>query len=416
MSSSGHIIPAGPQPSGAPDNGGAAVGGRLRSPDGHLPGLDLIRAAAITLVLAAHLPGNANPDGAIARLRFSCGALGVDVFFALSGFLIGGILIDTGSRLKETRILAGFWLNRWLRTLPNFYLLFAVNLWLGTIVFTRRHLEWEDVLRTAVFCQNLTHAPGWFFMEAWSLSIEEWFYLLLPLGLWLGLRARLSFRVVLGVLLAAMICVPLIRRGFSPVWADWTFGVNVIVPNRFDGLGCGVAAAWCARAWPDRWRTSASTLAVVGVLLLAGCMSLAQWPSFEHRGWALKLLPFLQPLSCALLLPVASAWSGWRVPLLAGTTAAVARWSYSLYLVNSSVAFALDRALRARGSVNEFTILAADACFLVASFALAAALYRWFERPILRLRSRVPLCREAAAAKHSPSAEGRPRSAGEAAA
>jgi len=77
-------------------------------------GLDLIRAVAISLVLFAH---------SIQSVIFgiSIGVLGVEIFFVLSGYLIGQILIRDFSNNASISTLANFWLRRWFRTLPLYY-------------------------------------------------------------------------------------------------------------------------------------------------------------------------------------------------------------------------------------------------------------------------------------------------------
>ena len=139
-------------------------------------GLDAMRAAAILMVLVSHTW----PSEKATNWGYVFGVLGVEMFFILSGFLIGGILLrlaNTG-RLQTWHDLVRFWRRRWYRTLPNYYLfLFLQMAWRAWVLGYPGvlSLDWQYI----VFAQNLTDGPSFFFPETWSLSIEEWFYLYL---------------------------------------------------------------------------------------------------------------------------------------------------------------------------------------------------------------------------------------------
>lgn len=178
-----------------------------------IPGLDLLRALAITMVVVGH----ARPLLTLTRPLSSFwwlegGRMGVDLFFVLSGFLIGGILLETHKHLGTSRILAGFLIGRWLRTLPLYYFFLLVNV-LVHLAFFPWPFGWGWELSPYLwFGQNLTERTPPFFFESWSLAVEEWFYLLMPLALWAGLRAGMSFSRCLGACLGTMLAVPLLLR------------------------------------------------------------------------------------------------------------------------------------------------------------------------------------------------------------
>ena len=147
------------------DNGAEIVG----------PALSLSHGV---MLVEAHFP-------ALAVLRH-LGSVGVDLFFVLSGFLIGGILWRTGAQLRSGRVLMGFWLRRWLRTLPNYYFFLVVAV-LVLLATRPQSIDWlHRVLPTALFVQNFAQRVTPFFPESWTLAVEEWFYLLFPAALWLG--------------------------------------------------------------------------------------------------------------------------------------------------------------------------------------------------------------------------------------
>ncbi len=146
--------------------------------DHRIFGLDVMRFIAIFMVLIGHskmlLPVQYKPifDGILLD--------GVAIFFVLSGFLIGKILIKQ-LETSEANLsgLVHFWKRRWMRTLPA-YLVVLLFLMIYTLVFIPSNFP-SDWWKYFLFSQNLINERNEFFAESWSLSIEEWFYLTIPL-------------------------------------------------------------------------------------------------------------------------------------------------------------------------------------------------------------------------------------------
>src|SRR5579883_268892 len=118
-------------------------------------GLDVWRALAITLVLVGHASFFFLPLTSKLDAWYGLAFLGVELFFVLSGFLIGGILIaefrDGTFRLRQ------FWLRRWLRTLPNYFLFLALNI----VLYRAMNGAWPQFGLFLVFLQNFAwpHPP-----------------------------------------------------------------------------------------------------------------------------------------------------------------------------------------------------------------------------------------------------------------
>jgi peptidoglycan/LPS O-acetylase OafA/YrhL len=158
--------------------------------DRHSFGLDMIRAFAIILVIICHIG-----TGIDTKVALFFGYFGVELFFVLSGFLIGGSLINIVNKEGDLNIkdISGFWKKRWFRTLPNYYLVLIVFLLLDLVlsIYKVKIFSLLDFVKYFTFTQNLmwlqpvalhTFTSG-FFALSWSLAIEEWFYLLFPLTL-----------------------------------------------------------------------------------------------------------------------------------------------------------------------------------------------------------------------------------------
>ena len=346
-------------------------------------GLDALRALAVTLVFFAHgsilfvpvfIPG---PELVLMAYW------GVELFFVLSGFLIGGLLIDGCA--GGTRWVPQFWLRRWLRTLPNYYLFLLAN-----IVFVRAVSgEYPDWGAYAFFVQNLAWPHPPFFDEAWSLAVEEVFYLLAPLlavAVAPFLRDR---RSVVAALLAALLLALLARLAYVLI-ADplWDSGVRKIALVRLDAIGWGVLAAYACRrfslspALRKRMALLALPLLVgVAVAFLSGDPSQSM---FDRSA-----LFSLTSAAFALLLPWAERWSGTSLPVpIRRVLVLLALWSYSLYLCHLGLIRAWSELVGAPASLGEAWMVALG-FYLPVSLLVAAAAFYGFERPILRLRDRL---------------------------
>ena len=214
-----------------------------------VPELDGLRGLAILLVLGIHWFGVTNPEvmNHVAFFWIAYGFSGVDLFFVLSGFLVGGILLDARESPSYFRT---FYFRRACRILPLYYLFFLYII-LQTQLSTG--IPPEDARQLpyyAVFLQNFTLAftprLGLPNMEVtWSLAIEEQFYLTLPLLIKYMPRQRLPY--ILGGAIAA---VPVIRTLVAEYYGS--FAGYTLMVCRADDLLLGVLGAWAyrdLRAW-----------------------------------------------------------------------------------------------------------------------------------------------------------------------
>jgi peptidoglycan/LPS O-acetylase OafA/YrhL len=223
-----------------------------------IPVLDGIRGVAICLVLLWHtvfesaLPNHPYLARIIALGRLSWS--GVDLFFVLSGFLIGGILLDAA---KAQRYFVPFYTRRAHRILPLYG---VVLLSVVSVMYLCRHMgasgTWTEnripLWYYPTFLQNFWMAKHGRFGSntlgiTWSLAVEEQFYLTLPLIIRYVSRSRLWW-IVGGMIAGA----PLLRI-FLRHWVtdEWIAGY-VLMPCRADALGWGVAAALITRT-PVVW-------------------------------------------------------------------------------------------------------------------------------------------------------------------
>lgn len=363
-------------------------------------GLDILRAAAILMVLVGHTWPSRTPSAVPGAMAF----LGVELFFVLSGFLIGGILIRLAEEGRLNRIgdVIAFWRRRWFRTLPNYYLFLGLHLAWRTWV-----LGFPDQVRTnweyLVFVQNLTHPPGFFFPETWSLAVEEWFYLLFPLLLFVALRCLRNPAHAWTAVIGLFICIPTgfrlwhVASSAMPVTAQelegamrmWDSVVRKIVYLRLDVVMYGVMGALMAAWRPKRWE-GMRKLWLLGAVLVAivAASAVLRKPLDPGQPWMGFALWPMTSMGFALLLP---AFSG--IPRTSGIVSQgiswVAKVSYALYLCHGLVILALGRWFGPKSAypLPKHTFWWCVAAW-VGSFVVAGVVYRWFEKPMMDLRDR----------------------------
>lgn len=186
-----------------------------------LPSLDGLRAISICLVLVSHLIGTRNfivPENV--NEWIDLGALGVRVFFVISGFLITNLLLAELAK-NDSIDLIKFYFRRTFRLFPAYYLFICVVILLE--VFGWIQLAPNDVMHAVTYTSNYYDERSWYLAHTWSLSVEEQFYLLWPAALLLTDRRR-------GLWLAGALLVvcPLIRI------LMWEFSASSV-----DGVGHG---------------------------------------------------------------------------------------------------------------------------------------------------------------------------------
>ena len=354
-----------------------------------MPGLDLLRAIAVvwTMLFHSFLVGGLGKDWSwLSRY----GWMGVDMFFVLSGFLIGAQVLKPlakGDRFS----FRDFYTRRAFRILPAFFAVLALYLlWPGF----REAPGMEPWWKFAGFFMNLSidYTNRAAFSHAWSLCVEEHFYLLFPL-LALALLRRPSANVFVAVCVFIVVLGIALRTGtwlhFNALDPDRNWFVeNIYYPtwNRLDGLLAGVVLAVWKTYRADSWARAATRANVVLVAGLA-TMALSFW-LFRERGGLLGNSIGWPVLSLGLAMLVfagaqAQSWIGRRALPGAGWLAAV---SFSLYLTHKPVYRLVEAHF---GDALEGETYLAFAVYGIASLLGGAVLYYAVERPGLRLRERL---------------------------
>ena len=360
-------------------------------------GLDLLRASAILLVMLHHgfqlfpFPFPPVPDG-------------VDIFFVLSGYLIGGILIKIVEK-KQGFLwsdLKTFWFRRWFRTLPAFWVALVLNL----IIYFFINLQNQSVRDTFklmfakeklweyfFFMQNFaTNLKSRFFAESWSLSVEEWFYLLLPIFIFLLIKSRLKPLKAIFLSILIIIIVPiLLRFSFSDIHLKLSWlSTRMVVVMRLDSIGCGVLMAFIRFYKPKIWELLANykSLILLGVIIFYGSF-LIIFMGYEYLNSSVLTNLFFYTLTnigVMIAIPAMSKMMA-KDTVFEQIITFISLTSYSIYLLNFSIIVALIQIIRPNPAtrVEEFISLIA---YLIITFGASYLMYRFVEQPFMKLRDK----------------------------
>lgn len=391
---------------------------------GHIPALDGLRGLAILMVMTVHMTvmtSDAPVDRAFMRLA-ALGWTGVDLFFVLSGFLITGILVDAKEAPHYFR---DFYARRVLRIFPLYYAVAFVSLVLlprmpaldGVLADGREPAHaWTYWLYISNFASAWEgRLTGGILIVAWSLAIEEQFYMLwAPIVYWLSRAALL--RLCVGLIAAALaVRVALVASDVAPV-------VLYVLPcTRMDALAVGGLIAIVARS-PAGLRAltrHARTVGAVAAAAVAAAVLLDRsplWsgPVMQTLGYTGLAFMFGALLVMAVASPAGHAirWALTSRPLRT-----FGKYSYALYLIHLPARrvvrdnfFGPDDFPSLLGSS-----LPAQMLFygLGAGLALAVAYVSWhlYEKPLLSLKRYFPMALAPASAA-APGGERRERRSG----
>ena len=349
-------------------------------------GLDLMRATAILMVVLVH--GDAIIRPAFPRFPKFMIFDGVDLFFVLSGFLIGQILLKVflKKEFNLTSVLQ-FWKRRWFRTLPNYYFVLALAL-IYTVITTGGIGRFGgDYL---FFLQNFRQRHPDFFAVAWSLTIEEWFYLLLPLSL-LVLHRIFPAIAKKKIMLLSIFCfllLPMVYRWWTGSvyaaqpfnWQDYDEVFRKRVVTRLDTLMFGVFAACVKLYLPRLWSFCPKTVFALGV---AG----VYWSRHLDQN-SIVFYVFNMPLrACGIMLMLPFCDSLKQVgKYLAIPITYVSIISYSMYLLHYTLI--LEPIQRYCMPINALSAISVYGLSWGLTFVLSAILYNLLEKPVTHLREK----------------------------
>ena len=287
--------------------------------------LDAVRAGAITMVVLAHIAVMSPVRHPFALTLAWIGQFGVDLFFVLSGWLIGGLFWREWLREGTVRW-SRFFLRRALRTVPP-YLVALLLAWIAVRLFAPERAQFDAGY--LVFLQNY-YAKIPFFSVSWSLCVEEHFYFFLPVLVLLTLRRRPALPVLF---LSLVLLSPLCRTFLEHTRTIDEFDRSVLATHlRLEGLVLGFWAAYLSACRPDSWRRIARVFPWLAAPALGFVLLSPLVPSRLFYDWGFTALA----LSFLIWVGWAAESRAWRLPAAAGLRR-LAGMSYSIYLTHSLV-------------------------------------------------------------------------------
>ena len=366
----------------------------IQKPTKRIFGLDLLRVLSIVLVLTSHTSWIYPPSSSLlAKAVDMCGFFGVELFFVLSGFLIGSIIFKQFiSENYSFKVTITFLYRRLIRILPNYYLIILVNCVIGYLVGYSISESWKYFL----FFQNFATPLLPFFPESWSMPIKEYGYLIAVLLLYISSKifTSVSRKTIFLAVIIVMILFFFVAKIYynfhtqNTTMAQWDLALRSVVIYRIDTVLMGVVFGFVSCEYPEFWKKNKFNFAVIGLALifvLLFCLGylklkILNFPLF----WNVICLP-LNTLGLICFLPLFSSWKLGPIQLRKPVEF-ISEISYAIYLLHYSIVLFLMKHYIDTSHFNMFQLHLFTLIYLIITIFLSYLLYNYFEKPMTRLR------------------------------
>lgn len=349
-------------------------------PTNRIFGLDILRSVAIIIVVVGHstnlivyytdFPYIPLPDG-------------VDLFFVLSGYLVGTILIKhiNQNQKFDLSVALNFLQRRWFRTLPNYFLFLLINITLVYFGIANGFLN-KYLITYFVFFQNFFKPYDFLYWESWSLSVEEWFYFLFPFILLLLFKIKtLSTKQLLLSGILIFLLFPLIYRiVHSGGHADFDLYFRKLVLTRLDTIGYGLLAAYLHWYYGEFWSKAKNIFFILGLALLMALTTI----NIQNIFFLETFYYCFIGLSLFLMLPKLESIKNENIPFKPFRF--MSQISYSVYLVHMPLLQIIATFFSPSNKQESILIYV---LFWLTTIGLSYLVYVFFEKPLMNLREKI---------------------------
>ncbi len=305
------------------------------------------------------------------------GSFGVDLFFALSGFLIGSLFFQE-KNVNGTVDISRFILRRISRTVPPYFLALLVS-YLAVYIYREEPFDFGYLLFFQNYYQELP-----FFLISWSLCVEEHFYLVLPVMLTILFAIFKESSVRFMTVLFLMSLAPLLLRLEYQQIQEKHFGYYVTATHlNYDPLILGVLFAYISIYFNSIMRYLLKYKSVIYLLTGSLLLSYSWWSS----QWMYSVGSYLLALSFAITVAISCVDKPWSISNYKIVTV-IATSSYAIYLVHTLVLHALEMIFNLVEVTSVFLQLSS---MIVIACCIGYAFYFVIEKPLMAWRKkRIP--------------------------
>lgn len=362
--------------------------------DNRIFGLDVMRAVSIAMVLFSHstviYPEN---DGILSKLKDLSGFFGIELFFILSGFLVGSsiykLFIYNEYGFGEVK---NFLFRRMFRIIPSYYLVLIINI----IIYLCFAFSLREVWKYFFLMQNVATPIPAFFPESWSLPVKELGYVIAVLLLYVFVtffsnfsRKKIFFSVIFSMLILSFLAK--VNYHFHSDNVDlsvWSQSVRGVMIYRMDSVLAGLLLGCLFFEHPHFFKRNKLLFAGFGLLFFL--LFLASVMIFKLRldnaawFWNIFCLP-LASVIVLMLFPMMLDWKKGPKRLVTPVKFAC-DISYSVYLIHYSIVLFLMMRLFDLKSYSQSELHIFTLSYLTVTLLLSVVFYHFFEKPINKYR------------------------------
>ncbi|WP_313804478.1 acyltransferase [Flavobacterium sp.] len=366
------------------------MNGTPRNTSNRIFGLDVLRAGSIMMVLFSH-SSVIYPEshGVLSKLKDLSGFFGIELFFGLSGFLIGSsmfkLFVYGEYRFRDVK---DFLLRRLFRILPSYYLVLLINLG----IFLWFSFSIDEIWKYFLLLQNINRPIPAFFPESWSLPVKEIGYViaLALLLLVLLIFSRLSRKKLFFIVIAFLISISFLAKIYYHFNSDnlslavWSQSVRSVVLYRLDSVLFGVLFGCFYLEFPAFFKNHRLLFVVLGflffVLFILGLAYFGLRLENAAWFWNVFVLPFAS-LIVLLFFPMLLHWEKGSI-VLEKPVKFFCDISYSVYLIHYSIVLFLLMQIFDLKSFSSLELNLFTFGYLALTIGLSYLFYRYFEKPI----------------------------------